>query len=954
MYSYYKLLITLSIIMVFLSDVASQSKVTIQVAGSCGMCEDRIEATSLKVAGVNHADYDLDSQTLTIDTDKDFNKTKLVSAIIMAGHDADGQKAPDDIYNNLPECCKYRPASSHDELTDKSTPEPIDPLDTSYKLTIPVRGECGMCESRIEDTALKVIGVAFADYDLSTHLLTVEVDPHLFVKIELIKSILQAGHDADGLTAPDNIYNKLPVCCKYRDAEAKKHPESAQEKSRSLSGTVFEKSDNGQLIPLIGATITWATTSEGTVSDMNGYFNIRMNPKSKYLVVSYVGYAPDTVYIEKAGSVNIVIAEAQNILDAVEITHKKRTTEISYLETVKVHQISSKELLKAACCNLAESFDTTPAVDASMTDAVTGTRKIEMLGLAGPYVQITRENIPDIRGLAALQGLASTPGPWVEGMQLNMGAGSVVNGFESITGQINVELRKPCHEDKMYFNAYGSQAARLELNTFAKNEINDKWSTATMLHASTRSQRRDHNHDGFLDMPIGKQFGFINRWKWTNNNGQEAQIGMKLTFIDNISGQKEFDPLISARNQIWGANMTTQRAEVWGKRGFVNLATPYKTLGFQFSGVYHDQKSQFGLRRYDATQKSLYFNMIYQSIIDNTDHQVRMGSSFQYDNYNEVVSTTLYERNEWVPGIFGEYTYKGSEKFSILAGGRADYHNNFGLFFTPRLNVRYAPNQKTVFRFAAGRGQKTASIFAENIGIFASNREIIVESSNAKTPYGLQAEVAWNIGVSLTKEIEVGSKILALSMDYNRIDFTNQIVVDFDRTARQVAFYNLKGQSYSNSTQLQAEISPTSWIDLRLAYRYNDVNTTYGEQLLRKPLVSPQRAFANVALHPGKSWTIDYTINWLSAVRIPSTSANDEAHRWPDTSPSYFLTNAQISKSWKNNFEVYLGGENIFNYRLEHPIIGSHAPFGEYFDSSLAWGPIMGINIYAGVRYSIK
>lgn len=195
----------------------------------------------LKVAGVNHADYDLDSQTLTIDTDKDFNETKLVSAIIMAGHDADGQKAPDDIYNNLPECCKYRPASSHDEHTDKSTPEPIDPLDTSYKLTIPVRGECGMCESRIEDTALKVIGVAFADYDLSTHLLTVEIDPHLFVKIELIKSILQAGHDADGLTAPDNICNKLPVCCKYRDADAKKHPESAQEKSRSLSGTVFEK-----------------------------------------------------------------------------------------------------------------------------------------------------------------------------------------------------------------------------------------------------------------------------------------------------------------------------------------------------------------------------------------------------------------------------------------------------------------------------------------------------------------------------------------------------------------------------------------------------------------------------------------------------------------------------------------------------------------------------------------
>ncbi|MBK8624408.1 MAG: hypothetical protein IPN86_02140 [Saprospiraceae bacterium] len=235
-----------------------------------------------------------------------------------------------------------------------------------------------------------------------------------------------------------------------------------------------------------------------------------------------------------------------------------------------------------------------------------------MLGLAGPYVQITRENMPDVRGLAALQGLSFTPGTWVEGMQLNMGAGSVVNGFESITGKINVELLKPCHDGKLSLNAYASQAARLEMNTFSKHEINDRWSTATLLHASTRNLRRDHNHDGFLDMPLGKQFGFINRWKWTNNEGQEGQIGMKLTFADNISGQMDFDPARSLRYQTWGADMTTNRAEVWAKRGFVNLNSPYKTLGFQFSGVYHDQKAQFGLRRYDATQKSLYFNMIYQ------------------------------------------------------------------------------------------------------------------------------------------------------------------------------------------------------------------------------------------------------------------------------------------------------------------------------------------------------
>lgn len=828
------------------------------------------------------------------------------------------------------------------------------------KVKLHVSGACGMCKDRIEETASKVIGVTSAEYDLKKHELTVETQP-VFIKKELIDALLAVGHDTDGQKADDAVYEALHECCHYREEE---HDHSHDEEdghnhqkvvpSNILTGTVFEKSDNGNLIPLIGATLKWMNTNAGTVTDMNGNFELTIPQKKDFLIISYVGYSPDTLMIEKPGNISITVSNPV-LLDAIEITHRKRSTEISYLETVKVHQISSKELLKAACCNLAESFDTTPAVDASSTDAVTGTRKIEMLGLAGPYVQITRENMPDVRGLAALQGLAYTPGPWIEGMQLNMGAGSVVNGFESITGQINVEVKKPCHDERLHLNAYASQAARLELNTVMKQEINEKWTTSTLLHLSNRNQRRDHNHDGFLDMPLGKQIGFINRWKWSDGEGQEGQLGLRLTFMDNISGQTEFDPLISVRNQVWGADMTTQRAEIWAKRGIVNLDKPYKTLGFQASAVYHDQKSQFGLRRYDGTQKSLYFNMIYQSIINNTDHQVRMGTSFQYDNFHETVARQHYKRNEIVPGVFGEYTYKGSEKFSILIGGRADYHNNFGLFFTPRLNVRYAPSQSTVFRMAAGRGQKTASIFAENIGVFASNREIIVEGADKnKTPYGLNPEVAWNVGFSATQEVKMGSRLLSLSLDLNRVDFENQIVVDMDRSARQVVFYNLRGQSYSNSLQLQAEFDVFKWLDLRLAYRYNDVQTTYGEQLLRKPLISPDRAFANVAIDAGRGWMIDYTLNRLSSVRIPSTLANDEQHRWPDASPSYFLSNAQVSKKWKNNFEVYVGGENIFDYRLDHPIIAAHAPFGQYFDSSLAWGPIMGVNIYAGVRYSLK
>lgn len=206
----------------------------------------------------------------------------------------------------------------------------------------------------------------------------------------------------------------------------------------------------------------------------------------------------------------------------------------------------------------------------------------------------------------------------------------------------------------------------------------------------------------------------------------------------------------------------------------------------------------------------------------------------------------------------------------------------------------------------------------------------------------------------MTREFRIGKRVQLLSLDFNRIDFENQIVVDLDRTARQVVFYNLRGQSFANSFQAQADFDLADWIEIRLAYRFNDVWTTYGEALLRKPLASPHRAFVNTVVRPGRGWSIDFTLNRLSSVRIPSTEANDAVHQWPEQSPSFYLANAQISKNWKESFEVYVGGENIFNYRLKHPIIGAHAPFGEYFDSSLAWGPVMGINIYMGVRYSIR
>jgi outer membrane receptor for ferrienterochelin and colicins len=474
-----------------------------------------------------------------------------------------------------------------------------------------------------------------------------------------------------------------------------------------------------------------------------------------------------------------------------------------------------------------------------------------------------------------------------------------------------------------------------------------------VIHLSTRLQRRDQNGDGFMDVPIGKQVGFVHRWKWTNNSGQEGQIGTRISYLDNIGGQTDYRQGISDRSRVWGFDMANSRVELWAKRGFVNLDKPYRSVGFQFNTSYHDQKSQFGLRRYDATQKSAYFNAIYQDIISNTDHQIRVGGSTQWDQFSEEVAGVHYYRHEIVPGIFGEYTYKSTEKFTLLLGGRIDYHNNYGFFYTPRINLRYAPTSTSVIRISGGRGQRTASIFAENIGVLATARNIVVRSEVSDRPYGLNPEIAWNFGTSFTQDFKLNDRDFFFSIDAHRVQFENQIVIDYEN-ARQISFYNLVGQSFSNSIQTLMEGSVAPWLTIRLAYRYNDVRTTYGDALQRKPLISPHRAFVNLEVKLGQGWAWDYTINWLSSTRIPSTAVNPELYLLATNSPSYYLSNTQVSKKWKNNFEAYLGAENIFNYHMHRPILGSEQPYGTYFDSSLAWGPIMGINTYVGVRYNIQ
>lgn len=720
-----------------------------------------------------------------------------------------------------------------------------------------------------------------------------------------------------------------------------------------LRGFVFGETATNSKIPLPLAHVFWLNSQIGVYTNEKGYFEIDKVDSYNQLVISYVGYKPDTLNIGNNDEISVVLTEI--IAQGVEIIERQVSQRINPLGAPKTIELNEKTLRKAACCNLSESFENTPSVDVSFTDAVTGTRQIQMLGLAGKYSLTSQELLPKLRGLNVNQGLSFIPGPWVKSIQVTKGVGPVTNGFESISGQINVELKKPEDSEKLFLNMYYNNNGRTELNFNTKYEINKKWSSALLLHGSIRPVAMDQNNDTFLDNPTGQQINVLNRWKYQGEKGLEAMAGIQFLIDEKQSGQLDFKK--SERNtfQKYGIGIDSKYANVWTKIGYVFPNKDRQSIGLQISTSRYEQNSFFGKNDYDASQNSLFANLIFQTANITESQTLRAGLSLIYDQFSEKVNIENFNRQENVPGIFTEYTFKPSTKFLASLGARLDNHSIFGTYFTPRIHLKFSPYSRSHIRFSAGQGRQTANVFSDNLSVFASSRQIGIMANKTLPAYGLKQEIAWNYGLNFSQNFTLDYREGSFTIEYYRTDFVNQVVVDYDFAPNTLLIYNLNGKSYSNSFQTELSYEIIRRFDLSLAYRYLDVKTEYLKNgLLEKALVPPHRAFINLAYETKSKLMFDFTAQWFSSRRLPKTDLNPIEHQLPTYSPSYFYLHSQISKSFKKGLEIYLGIENMADFRQNDPILDSNNPYGLYFDSSMTWGPIFGRMYYLGFRYTLK
>jgi hypothetical protein len=659
-------------------------------------------------------------------------------------------------------------------------------------------------------------------------------------------------------------------------------------------------------------------------------------------------------------------------IDEVTVSLFRSGTILSSLSPFKTETITATGLKKMACCNLSESFENSASATVGFTDAVSGAKQIQLLGLSGIYSQTLAENVPTLRGLAATYGLSYIPASWLESIQISKGTSSVVNGYESITGQLNLEFKKPNFTEPLFVNLYVDDDLHYEGNITAAAQVAENLWAGLLLSGTLGTAVHDENGDNFLDMPKMRYVNAYNRWFYLNDEkGIQSRTGVKLLYEDRKAGQ---DSLCHVKHNIpldgitlWESLITNKNFTAYNKTGLSVGDREGQSIGVISSFTHHEQRSSFGEKTFNGVQDSYRLNVLFSSFIGATSHRYMAGASFAYDDYDtefadsrlanspaalQEVQTplTAVDRTEAVPGVYGEYTNASLAGLTLVAGLRADYNSRFGWLVTPRLNVKYDVGKFVAVRASAGRGFRSPNALPENAGLMASSRAFDMSGVA-----DLGVEKAWVFGGNVALTIPAGGRQAKLSLDYYHTNFQNQTIVDTERDRNAVFFYSSNGAaSYANTWQADLTAALFKGFDVFAAFRYNNNVITYADGARQvkadKPLVSSYRGLVNLSYAmPLRRWVFDVTAQFNGPTRLPGLNGYDSEKIYSPAFPVYF---AQVTRNSKR-FDAYLGAENILNYRQKQPIRSWENPFDRDFDASIVWGPVSGIRIYGGVRLRI-
>ena len=763
---------------------------------------------------------------------------------------------------------------------------------------------------------------------------------------------------------------------------------------RTITGKVVDKDNNS---PLIGASLYWKNTTAGTTTTTDGSFSIRRVNGFETLVIDYLGY--DIAEIEvgnEENTLDIRLKPSAVDIDEVVVEGQQRGNYAKSGGITRQEQISFAGLCKMACCSLAESFENSASVTVGYSDAISGARQIKMLGLAGTYTQILDENRPIMQGAGAAYGLSYTPGMWLNSIQVSKGVASVTAGHEAITGQINLEHRKPTDDERFFLNLYFDSELRPEINVSSAIPLlpDKSLSTVIMAHGSLDTAQHDMNGDGFSDMPKANQINVANKWLWQNAGGVQLRWGWKVVNENRLGGQLGYkkdmyeDMVADPFNSLYGSKIHNRNINAYAKLG-IPVGYERTFTGDPADAVQNNvamildydnylTDSYFGLNKVDVVENALRYNITYahyftqrsslnagasayMRMMDNNYQQPAIEGGAPAEAWSFIGKSTLVE-----PGLFAEYTYQIEDKFSLVVGLRGDYSMIEGdyyndvkgkLLVTPRSHIRWSITPRTTLRASAGMGYRRQNLVTDNIWMMTTSRHIKFAGLTD------DMEAAATFGGSLSQTFRLAQDDMAtISFDYFRTQFFNTMVFDQETADNSILIYNSNGKSFTDNYQIDFNWTPFRGFDLFATFRYTNAKMTVerdGEQILvERPLTSRYKGLINIQ-YAVRRWVFDATAQLNGPVRLPELDGDLlKATENPNLSPIYPMFFAQVSYKI-SNLTLYLGCENIANYVQGHkghgqaPILGSEAPFEEGFNSSAVWGPLMGRKFYIGLRLNL-
>ncbi|MCX6158934.1 MAG: TonB-dependent receptor [Ignavibacteriae bacterium] len=718
---------------------------------------------------------------------------------------------------------------------------------------------------------------------------------------------------------------------------------------KTLNGIVYGANDKGKE-PLDGAVIKWINTRKGDVTSPDGKFSLSAEGISdKRIIVFYVGYKRDTINAEGKNFVEVVL---QNNFSTQQIVVESKVNS-SFIENgnAKTEVITQGELKKAACCDLSGMFGSNTTVEVTVSDILTNTKELKMLGLEGAYTQVLLDNMPIMSGLVTKYGVTSIPGTLVNKITISKGSNSVMQGYESISGIMNVLLKDYNTSDAFLFNGYLNSMLEKQINLNTTAKINN-WKTLLAFQTVQEAKRLDENGDGFLDAPLTTRYMFFNKWKYGNTDDDFTNVTIGLKYLDEkrIGGQKNFDYNKDlGSNTIYGQTVNIQNGDAYTRISQEIGADLH--LKLYAAGSFFNQESYYGVTKYDAKQRNFYTNATIEIPVGLRSY-VRLGTSYKYEKINEDIKFLQpenktyagpYEKLESIAGVFSEASLDFKNlKSSVVGGLRLDYHNKYNLIATPRVMLRFQLSKETTIRATAGTGFRTINLFSENSNLLASGRNILV-------PQELKPEKMINYGIDVLQYFDFGKVSGNLNLDFYRTEFSNKIMPDYTVNPLAVTFMNVSDAA-TNVFQIESTFSVFNNVDFKLAYKYIDQYYYHKGMKMQQPFNSKHRVVSSLHYSPkDNNWNANVSLQWFGVQALPSTKDYPVELQRPSESDPYTIVNGQFTKNFKH-FEAYVGVENIFDFRQQNPIVDPAQPFSPYFDTSYIWGPTTGRTFYFGFR----